>query len=109
MVPVSTSPHAPPQYSPMPAVWRGGFLLLFAALQLADVVTTNHALAVPEVHEGNPLMAIAMTHLGPMWWLPKAGIVAFAIFAVPRIRRRWPLKLVAAILVGFVANNLIYW
>ena len=95
--------------SPLPEPWRGCFLLFFAALQLADVVTTNHALAAASATEGNPIMAIAMTHLGEVWWLPKVAIVAFSMIAVRQIRRRWPFSLVTAILVALVANNLIYW
>jgi len=93
----------------MPERWRGCFLLFFAALQLADVVTTNHALAAATGTEGNPIMALAMTHLGEVWWLPKVAIVAFSMIAVRRIRRQWPFSVVTAILVAFVANNLIYW
>ena len=103
MVPVPAGPPA------VPPLWKGHFLLLFAALQLADVVTTNHGLSAAEVVEGNPVMALAMAHLGPVWWLPKVVIVAFAMIAVRRIRRRWPLNLVTAILVALVANNLLYW
>lgn len=85
------------------------FLVLFSLLQLADVLTTNHALATGKAFEANPVMALAMVHLGAVWWLPKVVIVAFAILAVPRIRTRWPLNLVSGILMMMVAGNLLYW
>lgn len=105
--PANLSNH--PTSTPLSETWRGCFLLLFAALQLADVVTTNHALAAATAVEGNPIMALAITHLGTVWWLPKVAIVAFSMIAVRQIRRRWPFKVVTAILVVLVANNLVYW
>jgi len=109
MLPVPASSAMEPRRWMAPAPWQGRFLLLFAMLQLADVVTTNHGLAAAEAVEANPVMALAMTHLGTMWWLPKVAIVAFAMIAVRRIRKRWPFHLVAGILVALVANNLLYW
>ena len=109
MFPVSASSAMPSRQWMAPAPWQGRFLLLFAMLQLADVVTTNHGLAAAEAIEANPVMALAMTHLGTMWWLPKVAIVAFAMIVVRRIRKRWPFHLVAGILIALVANNLLYW
>jgi hypothetical protein len=40
-------------------------LLLFVELQLAGVVSSNAALAVPGVWEANPLMALSQAELGP--------------------------------------------
>jgi len=107
MVPVLAGSR--PRRWTAPTAWHGHFLLLFAALQVADVVTTDHGLAAAEAIEANPVMALAMAHLGSMWWLPKVAIVAFAMIAARRIRKRWPFNLVAAILVTIVANNLLYW
>ena len=109
MVPVAASLPSLSSDTPTVPAWKGRFLLLFALLQLADVVTTNHGLSAAEVVEGNPVMALAMVHLGPMWWLPKVALIAFSMIAVRRIRRQWPLNLVTAILVAIVANNLLYW
>jgi len=44
---------------------------LFVGLQIADVITTNHALTIPGIWEANPLMAWAQAELGAAWWLPK--------------------------------------
>jgi hypothetical protein len=66
-------------------------LLLFIALQVADIVTTNHALAVPGSWEANPVMAAFQSRLGSLWWLPKAAVVAWIVVAATRIRRRWPM------------------
>ena len=54
------------------------FLAFLAALQIADVVTTNHALANPAVSEANPFMVWCMCNLGSIWWLPKLGFIGFA-------------------------------
>ena len=34
-------------------------LMLFVGLQIADIVTTNFALAIPGIWEANPLMAFS--------------------------------------------------
>jgi hypothetical protein len=57
--------------------------ILFVGLQIADVVTTEHALALPGNWEANPVMGFAQTHLGAVWWVPKAAVVIFAAIAVP--------------------------
>jgi hypothetical protein len=64
-------------------------ITLFAGLQLADIVTTNIGLAIPGNWEANPLMAMAQTHFGPFWWIPKAAVVFLVCFAVPFTGRRW--------------------
>jgi hypothetical protein len=38
-------------------------LALFLALQIADIVRTNHALRIPGIWEANPLMAWAQAKL----------------------------------------------
>jgi len=50
-------------------------LILFVDLQLADVVSTNYALALPGVWEANPLMAMSQAKLGTAWWLPKLAAI----------------------------------
>jgi hypothetical protein len=80
--------------------------ILFAALQIADVVTTNYALAMPGVWEVNPLMALVQTQLGTVWWLPKMAVVGFVCFAPPITRRRWPLILIISYYTMIVSINL---
>jgi Domain of unknown function (DUF5658) len=75
-------------------------LILFVDLQLADVVSTNYALAVPGVWEANPLMALSQTQLGTAWWLPKLAAIGLVAAAAPRSRRRWPM--IAIILISSV-------
>jgi Domain of unknown function (DUF5658) len=82
-------------------------LLLFVALQLADIVSTNAALAVPGVWEANPLMALSQAELGVAWWWPKAGAVLLCCIAASRLRRSWPLVLVVAYYAIIVSVNLI--
>ena len=81
-------------------------LVIFAVLQIADVVTTNYALVMPGVWEANPLMALMQTQLGPVWWLPKVAVVVFVCFATPVARRRWPLVLMISYYAVIVSINL---
>jgi len=83
-------------------------LILLAALQVADVLTTNHALAAPGNWELNPIMAYTMAHWGVVWWLPKVALVGFAMATLPYIRRRWPLMVAVGFYVAIVANNSLY-
>jgi Domain of unknown function (DUF5658) len=87
-----------------PVCWL--LLLLFALLQVADVVTTNYALAVPGVWEANPLMALMQSRFGAAWWLPKVAAVGFICLATPLLRRRWPLLLVVAYYSIVVSINI---
>ena len=57
---------ADPPRRPLPPL-NWALLTVFIALQVADVVTTNYALAVPGNWEVNPLMEFAQTHLGSSW------------------------------------------
>ncbi|MGA7863772.1 MAG: DUF5658 family protein [Stellaceae bacterium] len=66
-------------------------LILFVELQIADILTTNHALALPGVWELNPLMAISQAKLGAAWWVPKLAVVAYLCLAATFMRRRWPI------------------
>jgi Domain of unknown function (DUF5658) len=78
-------------------------LAAFAALQVADVITTNHVLA----HggwEANPFEIWAMTHLGPYWWLPKLVVMGVCTLAMTR----WPLRYVVpavALMAVVVTSN----
>lgn len=87
-------------------------LIFFAALQLADIVTTNCALALPGHREINPVMAGSMAQLGPAWWLPKLAIIgAVALTALWAHRRRSKILMSAlyaciAITLTVVASNL---
>src|SRR5689334_6515202 len=74
---------------PSRAYWL--MLALFVALQIADIITTNHALTIPGIWEANPLMAWAQAKLGAAWWLPKLAVVAYLCVAAGRMRRRWPM------------------
>jgi len=81
-------------------------LLLFVDLQLADVVSTNYALALPGVWEANPLMAISQAKLGTAWWLPKLAAIGLVSLAAPWSRRRWPMIFIVAVSGGAVLLNL---
>jgi Domain of unknown function (DUF5658) len=76
-------------------------LMLFVELQLADVLSTNHALARPGVWEANPLMAWSQAKLGAAWWVPKLAIIGLVASTAHRSRRRWPI--VAMVLVSCAA------
>jgi hypothetical protein len=90
------------------ALSRGkcALLILFIALQVADVVTTNYALAVPGSWEMNPLMKFAQAYLGPSWWIPKITAAGFAAAVVLHIRRPWPLPCAVSYYVLVVSGNL---
>jgi Domain of unknown function (DUF5658) len=66
-------------------------LILFVELQIADILTTNHALALPGVWELNPLMAMSQAKLGAAWWVPKLAVAAYLCLAATFMRRRWPI------------------
>ena len=66
-------------------------LALFLALQIADIVTTNHAQRIPGIWEVNPLTAWAEAKLGAAWWLPKLAVAAYLCVAATFLRRRWPI------------------
>jgi hypothetical protein len=90
--------------APRRAIWV--LLILFISLQVADVVTTNYALAVPGNWEFNPLMKFSQTYLGPAWWLPKTTAVALAAAVVMRIQRAWPIACAVSYYVLIVSGNL---
>ena len=80
--------------------------ILFIGLQIADVVTTNYALAVPGNWEANPIMQFSQTHLGAAWWLPKVAAVGFAAAVAPRTLRPWPILFALSYYVIIVSGNL---
>ena len=63
--------------------------LLFAAFELADIITTNRAVGLPGNWEANPVMALSQAQLGDLWWLPKMAAVCVVCLAAPLTRRRW--------------------
>jgi Domain of unknown function (DUF5658) len=80
--------------------------ILFIGLQIADVVTTNYALAVPGNWEANPIMQLSQTHLGSAWWLPKVAAVGLAAFAVPQMLRPWPIVFAVSYYIMIVSVNI---
>jgi Domain of unknown function (DUF5658) len=81
-------------------------LTLFVELQIADILTTNHALALPGVWELNPLMAISQAKLGAAWWIPKLAVVAYLCLAATFMRRRWPIIFAVSISGLAVLGNI---
>jgi hypothetical protein len=81
-------------------------LAAFVALQILDVVTTLRFLDSGRGVEANPVMALAMLHLGAWWWIAKlaAALLTLPILARGRIRY-------VAVMVAFytvtVANNVL--
>jgi hypothetical protein len=81
-------------------------LILFVELQIADILTTNHALALPGVWELNPLMAMSQAKLGAAWWVPKLAVVAYLCLAATLMRRRWPIVFAVSVSSLAVAGNI---
>ncbi len=81
-------------------------LILFVELQIADILTTNHALALPGVWELNPLMAISQAKLGAAWWVPKLAVVAYLCLAATFMRRRWPIIFAVSVSGLAVVGNI---
>jgi hypothetical protein len=81
-------------------------LLLFAVLEITDVVTTNHVLSIRGAWEANPIMAAYQHRLGAGWWLPKASIVLWFALAAMQSRRRWPMIFAVSCCGIVVAINL---
>jgi hypothetical protein len=89
---------------PSRAYWL--LLMLFVGLQIADIVTTNYALALPGIWEANPVMALSQAKLGAMWWLPKLLVVAYLCIAASFMRRRWPMIFAVSVSGAVVLGNL---
>lgn len=82
-------------------------IILFASLQIADIVTTNRALAIPSNWEANAIMHFSQSQLGAAWWTPKIAIVGFAAIVLPRLGRRWPMVFVLSYYVIIITGNLL--
>lgn len=59
-------------------------LILFVALQVGDVLTTNKALATG-AKEANPIVKWLMDKIGDKWWVIKIPIIAimFGVIYTP--------------------------
>lgn len=80
-------------------------LAAFVAMQVLDVLTTNHFIATGRGIEGNPFVLMLMVQFGAWWWVAKLGIVSFTIPVLARGRTRY-----AAIMTGLysvvIVNNI---
>ena len=94
----------PHQWSASRTYWI--LLILFVELQIADILTTNHALARPGVWELNPLMAMSQAKLGDAWWVPKLAVVAYLCLAATFMRRRWPIVFAVSVSGLAVLGNI---
>lgn len=79
----------------------------FVALQIADILSTESALARHAGVEQNALMALAQDHLGSLWWGPKLAValgcaVIMARFPHNRLLLIAPFVLLMA---GIVVSN----
>lgn len=67
---------------------KTALLIAFVALQCLDVISTSTALSsCATCHEGNPLIAAAMSQLGAWWWVAKLGIVLCTVPIMARHTR----------------------
>jgi Domain of unknown function (DUF5658) len=80
-------------------------LIIFAALQIVDVITTNSALARGN-WEVNPLMAFAQTHLGQAWWVPKMAALGLVFVLASLTRRVWPLVFAVSFYAVIICGNI---
>ena len=92
----------------MPRVSLNNAILLvaFAALQVADILTTKRVLDNGG-WEANPLGVLAMSHLGSYWWIPKLALMALCVVYMLRWKPRYVAPFVALMSV-VVANNAIW-
>ncbi len=78
-------------------------LITFVALNVFDVLTTNHVLARGG-WEANPLMALNQAALGSMWWAPKLALMIACALAM----LRWPMRYIlpaVGLMAVVVMNN----
>lgn len=94
----------PPQWPTSRTYWI--LLVLFVELQIADILTTNHALALPGVWELNPLMALSQAKLGAAWWVPKLTVAAYLCMTATFMRRRWPIVFAVSVSGLAVLGNI---
>lgn len=83
-------------------------ILLLAALQIADIATTNVSLAMPGLREGNPVMAWAQGALGTHWWMLKWVLAYAGICALALIRNVWPLRVATGYYATIVISNALH-
>jgi hypothetical protein len=79
-------------------------LMLFVAVELADVVTTDHALAIGAL-EVNPFMAWAQASLGQWWWFPKMMIACTVCAIGYKAQRLWPMVMAIVFSAACVVIN----
>ena len=92
----------------IPHLEKSVILIAMAALQLADVLTTNHGLAASSgASELNPFLAWCMDHFGSFWWSPKLVLIGYVAVAAPRLSQR-SLSFVTLFFAAVVMNNLFY-
>jgi uncharacterized protein DUF5658 len=79
--------------------------MLFAVLQVIDLLTTAYALAHPGFREMNAAMAWPIANLGAIGWaFPKIAVLGFTALAAPSIPR-WSFVIIVLISAAAVANN----
>jgi len=78
----------------------------FLLAQLADILTTNAALA-RGAWEGNPMMAAAQAALGVSWFVPKLALVALLLWMLCRTKRPGVVVFAAALSVVGPVNNVV--
>lgn len=89
-------------------------LVAVALAQLADVLSTNHALATNRpLREYNPVMQLCITYLGAVWWFPKAALAAFFMFmalTMSRVTERQVMlaSVVTTVYIVVVVSNLLH-
>jgi uncharacterized protein DUF5658 len=89
-------------------VSRFDLLVVFIILQVADILTTNDALARAGIREGNHLILAHMRNYGDLWWVqPKLAVIGIAMVVARQVRWRWPLAVVCSLYAAIVVNNLI--
>ena len=89
-------------------ITRFDLLVVFILLQIADVLTTNDALARPGVREANQFILAHMHTYGDLWWLqPKLAVIGVAMVVARQVRWRWPLAVVCLLYAGIAVNNVI--
>ncbi len=81
-------------------------LAAFAALQIADVITTKRVLDKGG-WEGNPLEVLSMSLLGGYWPIPKLALMAACVACMVRWKPRYVAPFVA--LMGLVVANNALW
>lgn len=85
------------------------YLWILAVLQIADVLTTGYSWKDPARLEANPVTRELMYAFGPLWWLPKAVLIAaiaVMILRGPRVPTR-ALNIVCGLYGAIVMWNIV--